>query len=127
VAASAAGNAIHVIGGVIVLAVHVAFPDVGIFGPFVPWMRQSSGPGGEGRSKSALDFWRMVHLSGRIFLTMRCEMTMKALVDEMSMADGLKEVRAALNAILAEAQRLEDENGVLKAQIEELEKAHSLA
>jgi cell division septum initiation protein DivIVA len=54
-------------------------------------------------------------------------MTMKALVDEMAMADGLKEVRAALNAILTEAQRLEDENGVLKAQIEELEKAHSLA
>jgi hypothetical protein len=52
VAASAAGNAIHVIGGVIVLAVHVAFPDVGIFVPFVPWTRQSSGPGGEaGRNR----------------------------------------------------------------------------
>lgn len=48
---------------------------------------------------------------------------MRQLVDAVAQADGIAEVREALNAVLAEAQRLEDENLALKARVVELEMA----
>jgi methylaspartate ammonia-lyase len=58
---------------------------------------------------------------GRILMAVRYGMAMKALIDAVAKAEGMTEVEVALNAVLVEAQRLEDENKTLWRRVKELE------